>query len=84
MLLIVDYQDKATARLTIDDAFSDGEDLVRLAHRLHEMIPGAARVRWLYPGGSVDTTSQALTDIADGLLAHQEAEPPDEDEPGDE
>ncbi|MCK9895326.1 hypothetical protein [Frankia sp. AgB32] len=66
MILIVNYTDKASSRLIVDDGFGGGRELIDIARRLHHMIPGAVRVRWLYQGGCVDTAD-------DGIPASEEA-----------
>ncbi|WP_251743661.1 hypothetical protein [Frankia sp. AiPs1] len=57
-MVIIDFAnpDRASAHVIVDDSEPE-YDPVKIARRLHDAIPSAARVRLFYPGGSVDTAN---------------------------
>ncbi len=92
MMIVIDFAnaDRASAYVTVDDC-EPGYDPVKIARRLHDATPFAARVRTFFPGGSTDSdrpgdraAGDVLTEVAEQLLADRAARQAREAETADE
>ncbi len=57
MILSIEYADKATAKIVVDDRFAEGRELLLVARRLREQIPDAVHVAWLTEAGIIDSAA---------------------------